>query len=161
MMIVLFASCSSDNGEEPNKEEKAKQIQIEIYNNVLSNIVGHWKGAQHYNTSVYRPTGWEDISHISWKKEYIFNSDGTCKDIFSSELIYEGTYSIVKNEGYIEYPLTQCELFLIITRANGVVNEHAIWMDGEFLRIGSSMLGLKPSVSSDGEASIRYKKVIN
>lgn len=110
---------------------------------------------------MYRPVGWEDISHISWTQEYIFNSDGTCKDIVSSNLIYEGTYSIIKNKDYIKYPSSQCELFLIITHANGVVNEHAIWMDGEYLRIGSSLSGIKPSASSGGEASIRYRQVTN
>lgn len=159
--MVLFTACSSDDEEELSQEEKAIQTQTEVYNNVLSNIVGHWKGSQHYNTSVYRPVGWEDISHISWTQEYIFNSDGTCKDIVSSNLIYEGTYSIIKNKDYIKYPSSQCELFLIITHANGIVNEHAIWMDGEYLRIGSSLSGIKPSASSGGEASIRYRQVTN
>ena len=55
--MVLFTACSSDDEEELSQEEKAIQIQTEVYNNVLSNIVGHWKGSQHYNTSVYRPVG--------------------------------------------------------------------------------------------------------
>lgn len=50
--MVLFTACSSDDEEELSQEEKAIQIQTEVYNNVLSNIVGHWKGSQHYNTSV-------------------------------------------------------------------------------------------------------------
>lgn len=153
--ILLLTECSTGD-KELSSEEMAMQAQTKMYNLVLSNIVGHWKGYQHYNTS---SGGWEDISYISWTQEYVFNSNGTCKDIRSSKTIYESTYSIVKNEGYIKYPSTDCELFIIITNNNGLVHKYAIWMEEGCLRLGYSSLGARPSASSGGEASIRYRKV--
>lgn len=132
--MVLFTACSSDDEEELSQEEKAIQIQTEVYNNVLSNIVGHWKGSQHYNTSVYRPVGWEDISHISWTQEYIFNSDGTCKDIVSSNLIYEGTYSIIKTKtiSNIHHPNVNYFLLLLMPMVL-LTNMQFGWMENIYV----------------------------
>lgn len=132
--MVLFTACSSDDEEELSQEEKAIQTQTEVYNNVLSNIVGHWKGSQHYNTSVYRPVGWEDISHISWTQEYIFNSDGTCKDIVSSNLIYEGTYSIIKTKtiSNIHHPNANYFLLLLMPMVL-LTNMQFGWMENIYV----------------------------
>lgn len=132
--MVLFTACSSDDEEELSQEEKAIQTQTEVYNNVLSNIVGHWKGSQHYNTSVYRPVGWEDISHISWTQEYIFNSDGTCKDIVSSNLIYEGTYSIIKTKtiSNIHHPNVNYFLLLLMPMVL-LTNMQFGWMENIYV----------------------------
>lgn len=160
MSFVLLISCSSSD-DEVSQEDWARQNQEVMYNKVVSTIVGHWKGYQHYNTSPYREYGWEDISNISWTQEYIFNADGTCKDIFSPNLIYEGTYHFRKNEEYLKYPTSCCELFVVITYDDGREVEQAIWIDDykdEYMHTSLSPFGLKPHYTSGGEASIRYKK---
>lgn len=153
--FFMFIACGSDNNE-INHEEEAKQNQTEIYNKVMSKIVGHWKGYQYYNK-----IEWTDISKIKWSQEYIFNSDGTCLDISSPNLIYEGKYSIVKNERYIKYPTTLCELFIIITYNNGLEFEKGIWIDDfeeEYLHISLTVDGIRPNKLGGGEAAIRYRK---
>lgn len=96
-VILTLTGCSSD-GDEPEltTEQKAAKYQEELYQKVKSVIVGHWVGVQHYNTTVFRTEGWEDISYIYWDQEYTFNADGTVVDHFSDNLIYTGTYTITK-----------------------------------------------------------------
>ena len=157
LSMMIATSCSSDEEKKTNQAEKALQEQTEMYNNVLSNIVGHWKGYQHYNTSMSNE-GWEDISNISWKREYIFNADGTCKDIYDLTYIKEGVYTIIKNENYAKNPVANCELLLIITSKNELERRYAIWIEeGKYLRLADSK-GERPSLSGYGDVSIRYKK---
>lgn len=162
VLAMLLCGCSNDNNDVVDEKQTYSDIQNELYNKVRSVIVGHWVGAQHYNRAEYnsRPVGWEDISYISWTQEYIFHADGTCEDIFSPDLIRQGTYEIVKNDKYLDYPSTQCELFINIKK-DGYVETNAIWIDANgYLYIATPLHGnAKPSYTNGGAASVRYKKI--
>lgn len=157
--ILLSTGCSSDKEEELSEEAVNAKEQDEMYKKVLSNIVGHWKGYQlYYTSSIKYPVGWREIS--DWPDEYVFNSDGTCKEISYSRS-YEGTYSIIKNENYIKYGSIVCELFLVVKYNELGISRYKIWMDGEYLRLVISVRDSddwKPDRTDGGSASIRYKK---
>ncbi|TRX45606.1 hypothetical protein FNW54_09470 [Bacteroides sp. HF-5092] len=158
---MLFTACSKNDESELTNREKVLAQQEEVYQAVKANIVGHWKGAQRYNNSdKSKPMGWRDISQSDWKQEYIFNFDGTCTIIYSSEFRDAGTFSVIKNDDFVNFFKTQAEVFLIITfDDNEIVRTQNIWLDGEYLRLSSGALsGYKEDEHSGGEAAIRYKK---
>ena len=71
--MVLFTACSSDDEEELSQEEKAIQTQTEVYNNVLSNIVGHWKGSNTITPPCIAPLDGK-IFHILVGHKNIFST---------------------------------------------------------------------------------------
>lgn len=153
LILPLLVSCSSDdNNKDPNEEYR--KVQTELYKTISSNIIGHWKPFEQY-TKIY---GWKSISQGGYSQEYVFKSDGTCtvKPTYGS--IYNGKYTILKNEDYIKYPASSCKLFLIIVKENGANERLAIWLDHDYLRLGSTINGEQPTEHSGGEAAIRYKK---
>ena len=163
-MPFVFSSCGGDGDEPESPEQVATRVQNELFNELQRVLPGHWVGAQHYNTSVYRETGWEDISNIYWDIEYTFSSNGTFVEQYTKSATHEGTWKLEKNPDYIKYPTTSPEVYIVFTyNVTGLgQTKKAIWLDGdnhEFMRISYATLGIKPSNTSGGEASIRNKKV--
>lgn len=173
LIVLLYAfmlsSCGDDNGEPESPLQAAAKAQDSIYQELQQAVAGHWVGAEHFNKGTFRERGWEDISHISWDQEYIFNADGTGADI-SAVNRREIIWRLEKNPDFIHEhwkSRTSPAVYIIITYTSVGLSpaKKAIWLDGdnhEFLRICYAPLEGLPTLLDAGplgEFGIRYKKI--
>ncbi len=158
ILPFIMSSCGGDKDEPESQEEIRTKFQNELFNELKKVLPGHWVAVQYFNTSVYHDYGWQPISNIKWDTEYTFKADGTFV-----EKSYEnrpGKWSLRKNPKYITSQ-SEPEVYIDFVYDSGIKTDKAIWLDEEdhqYLRMDYATLGVKPSNTSGGEASIRYKK---
>lgn len=171
LSALMLYSCGNDDKEGPESPlDKAAKEQDALYNELQHAIVGHWIGAEHFNrgNTNLRERGWEDISHISWDQEYIFNADGTGAEITAVNC-HDFKWTLEKNAEFIhkDWVSRQSPAVYVVftyTSAGFSPAKKAIWLDGdnhEFLRLCYAPLGYTPSLLDSGplgEFGIRYKK---